>query len=127
MLFKQTYVDMSRAAKTLLAFAVYVVLLGVALLVAPATVIRILRLPEIATGWARVVGLLALVIGVYDFVAARADVLPYIRASVYVRIGFAVGIALLVVSGEMPVAALPIGAIDLGGALWTAWAMRGAR
>jgi len=25
------------------------------------------------------------------------------------------------------VAALPIGAIDLGGALWTAWAMRGAR
>ena len=115
---------MTSASKSLFVFAVYVLLLGVAFILAPATVMNVLGLPALSTGWARLIGVLALVIGTYDVVGARTESLVYITASVYVRLGFAGAVTLLVLSHEMPVAALPIGAIDFAGAVWTAVALR---
>ncbi|HEX8171471.1 MAG TPA: hypothetical protein VF824_13105 [Thermoanaerobaculia bacterium] len=115
---------MSRAARSLFVFGIYVLAVGVAFVLAPAAVIALLHLPPVADGWARVVGLLALVIGGYDVVGSRAECLPYIRASVYLRLGFAIGVIALVATRQMPPAALPLGAIDLAGAAWTALALR---
>jgi hypothetical protein len=115
---------MSNPARTLFAFGVYVFVVGIALVVAPAMVTAILKLPPATVGWARVVGLLALVIGTYDIVGARAECLPYIRASVGVRFCFAAGCALLVVSGQMPKSLLLLGLVDLAAAVWTALALR---
>jgi hypothetical protein len=117
---------MSKAAWSLFVFAIYVIVMGLVLLIAPTTIIHSLGLPELTRGWTRVVGLLAVVIGTYDIVGARSHVREYVRASVYVRLGFASGIALVVLSGEMPLAALPLGMIDLVGAVWTALALRSA-
>lgn len=115
---------MSRASKSLFAFAIYVIVAGVAFLAVPNQVIALLQLPSAPAGWVRVVGLLALVIGAYDLVAARADFLAYVRASVYVRFGFAAGVILLFVTREMPATILPLAAIDAIGAIWTSVALK---
>lgn len=117
---------MTRAARSLFAFGIYVVVVGVLFVSAPATMVSLLQLPLAPTGWGRMIGLLALVIGAYDVVAARAECTPYIRASIPVRFAFATATVLLVVSGEMPATLLPLGAIDAAGALWTAFALRGS-
>lgn len=116
--------DMSRAARSLFVFGIYVVITGLAFLAVPAALISLLRLPPATVGWARVIGLLALVIGTYDIVGSRSGSLAYIRASIPVRFGFAAGIALLVALGQMPATVLPLGAIDAAGAIWTAVALR---
>lgn len=115
---------MSRAARSLFLFGAYVFLVGVALLAAPDALAFLLRLPPATTGWVRVVGLLALVIGAYDMVSSRGGCLPTIRASVPVRFGFAAGTALLVLSRQMPLSVLLLGLTDAAGAVWTAVALR---
>ena len=116
---------MSRAARSLFAFSIYVLVASLSFLAAPATMVDLLRLPPASDGWVRVVGLLALVIGAYDLVGSRAGLLPYIRASVWVRFGFAAGVVLVVASGQMPASLLVFGAIDAAGATWTALALKG--
>lgn len=111
---------MTRPARSLFVFGIYVLLVGAAFIVAPEALSSLLRLPPATAGWARAVGLLALVIGSYDSVGARSESMAYIRASVFVRIGFAAGTALLVVVGEMPSTLLLLGATDAAGAVWTA-------
>lgn len=115
---------MSKAARSLYIFGIYVVIVGVAFLAIPEKLMSMLQLPAATVGWARMIGLLALVIGTYDVVGSRAESLPYIRASVWIRFGFAAGSFLLVALGQMPVSLIPLGAIDLVGALWTAFALR---
>lgn len=101
--------------------------MGVLFLAIPETLLRVLRLPAAPAGWLRIIGLLALVIGAYDLVGARAESLPYIKASVPLRFGFAAGMTLLVVLGQMPATTLPLGAIDAAGAVWTMIALRDRR
>ncbi len=115
---------MSRSARSLFVFGIYVMVTGIAFLVAPGFLSSTLQLPPATVGWARVIGLLALVIGAYDIVGSRAECTPYIRASVPVRFGFATGTVLLVVFGQMPATILVLGATDIAGALWTAFTLK---
>ena len=118
---------MSRAGRSVFLFGIYVLLIGSAFVIAPAAMVSLLKLPDAPTGWLRALGLLALVIGGYDVVGGRSDNRAYIKASIYLRAGFAAGVLLIVLAGEMPVAALPLGFIDLAGAVWTAVALRAGR
>ena len=117
---------MSPAARSLFVFGLYAILAGLGLVVAPAMVLGLLGFPAVATtdGWVRVVGVLAVCVGCYHIVAARNELSSYLRASVPVRIGFALGLGALVVAGFMPRALLLFAVIDLLGAVWTAWALR---
>jgi hypothetical protein len=115
---------MSKAAKSLFIFGIYAVLIGLAFLAVPDALISLLHLPPISSGWARAIGLLVLVIGTYDIISARSEVLPLIKASVLVRFGFALGISALVATGQMPAAAMPLGLIDAAGAIWTHLALK---
>lgn len=115
---------MSRSARSLFIFGIYIVVTGAAFIVAPGSLSALLQLPPATVGWGRVIGLLALVIGAYDIAGSRAECLPYIRASVPVRFGFATGTVLLVAFGQMPATILLLGATDIAGALWTAFALK---
>lgn len=114
---------MSRPARSLFVFGIYVLLVGSVFILMPAELSSVLRLPPATAGWARAIGLLALVIGAYDTVGARAECMPYIRASIPVRLAFAGAMALLVAFGEMPATILLLAATDIAGALWTAFAL----
>lgn len=115
---------MTRPARSLFIFGIYIVMTGFAFLAVPEFLMSLLRLPPATVGWARVIGLLAVVIGAYDCVGARSESLAYIRASVPVRFGFATGAALLVAFAQMPPTVLLFGATDMAGAIWTALALR---
>jgi len=115
---------MSRPARSLFVFGIYILIVGVALVVIPAPLVSLLRLPPATVGWARVVGLLTIVIGAYDVTGSRAECLTYIRASIPVRFGFAAGTIVLVLLGQMPFTIALLGATDIAGALWTAFALR---
>ena len=115
---------MSKAAKSLFVFSLYAIVMGLAFLAVPEMLISILQLPPLSSGWARAIGLLVLVIGVYENVSARSESLPMIKASVYARFGFALGMLILIGVGQMPVAALPLALIDAAGASWTQFALK---
>ena len=118
---------MNAAAKSLFVFGVYAIAAGVGLLLMPGLVLGTLGFPPTQDGWVRVVGALAIAVGAYHIVAARNDLIPYIRATVWARIGFAVLLGGLVVASVMPRSLLLFAAIDVAGAVWTAVALRQAR
>jgi hypothetical protein len=112
---------MSRPARTLFAFGLYVVLTGLIFLTVPDVLIATLRLPPSPPGWPRIVGILALVIGTYDLVGSHSECLPYIKASVAIRFAFAAAMTILFLTRQMPVTVVAFGAVDAAGAVWT-WA-----
>src|SRR5437867_13158285 len=115
---------MSPAAKSLFVFGIYAVAAGTGLLLMPGLVLGTLGFPPAQDGWVRVVGVLAIVVGAYHLVGARNELLPYIRASVWGRISFAILLGSLVVTSVMPISLLLFAAIDLAAAVWTAIALR---
>ena len=115
---------MSAAARSLFVFGVYAIVAGLSLALLPHVVLGLMQFPPAGDGWVRVVGVLAICIGAYHVLAARHELLPYIRASVPMRIAFALGTVGLVAAGAMPMSLLLFGAIDALGAGWTAITLR---
>jgi hypothetical protein len=115
---------MGKAAQSLFVFGLYAWVAGAAFIVAPESVLSLLHLPTMPAGWTRIVGFMALVIGTYDIVCARAGCGVFIKASIFTRLGFALGVAGLVQLGQMPGSTIFIGAVDAAGAIWTAIALR---
>jgi hypothetical protein len=115
---------MTKSGKSLFYFGMYAVCAGLLLIIVPDRILALLQLPSIPAGWARVIGLLAIVIGTYDILCGQKNIILFIKASVYIRIGFALCTILLYVFGEMPIAIILIGAIDALGAIWTAIALK---
>lgn len=118
---------MTPAARSVFAFGIYVVIVGLLVTVAPDAVLRMLRFPPAADQWIRMVGVLSLVIGTYDIVSGRSNADANIRASIPIRVGFAVCCVALVVTRLLPVQLLPLAAIDVAGAVWTAMALHNGR
>ena len=56
---------MSRAAKSLFCFGIYVILLGLTLVLVPNFLLKIFNVPETDEVWIRVVGMLLIFIGYY--------------------------------------------------------------
>lgn len=115
---------MTKSGATLFYFGIYVLIVGILLLAIPTSFVAANMLPPIPDPWARIIGLLLLVIGTYDVLCGKFDVRPFIRWSVYIRFGFAAGTLLLVLAGQMPPTLLVLGAIDALAAAWTGWTLK---
>jgi hypothetical protein len=115
---------MSAAARSVFAFGCYAVLAGLGLVVMPGVVLGLLGFPAPADGWVRVVGMLAICVGFFHMTSARNELEAYLRASVTIRLLFAVGLTGLVIArvGALPLMLFAI--VDVLGALWTAVALR---
>ena len=59
---------MSKAGKSLFYFGIYVLVTGIVIIFSPGTFITALKLSGISSGWATVIGLLAMIIGIYDII-----------------------------------------------------------
>ena len=117
---------MTAAAKSVLFFGLYLVIVGVGLLAAPNTLLGPLGFPAAEETWLRVVGILALVLAAYYVLAARADLTAFFRWTVSVRIAVFVAFLALAILGLAPRPLALLGAVDLAGALWTLFALRAA-
>jgi hypothetical protein len=120
-------IDMSRASKSMFAFSAYSTVAGALLIVAPNTLIGIAGIHPTHEVWIRVVGMLALILGYYYFCAARADLVPFFRASVCGRIAVFVFLGVFVLLGWSEPGLFLFGLIDLSFAIWTALALRADR
>ncbi|MBB4864886.1 membrane-bound ClpP family serine protease [Pseudomonas nitritireducens] len=115
---------MSRAALTLKYFAIYLMLLGIALVLLPNLLLTLFGMAPTAEVWVRVVGVLAFNIGLYYWFAARAECRELFVASVYTRaIVLASFAAFAALKLSEPVLVL-FGAVDFCGGLWTLHALR---
>lgn len=112
------------AAQSVRVFGLYLCCTGAGLLLAPSLLLAPLGLTATADVWVRMVGILALALGVCDVLAARDDVASLIHGSVWRRLAAGVGIGLLVLLGLAPAALLFFAAVDIAAASWTALALR---
>lgn len=115
---------MRRAAMSVLVFGVYLVALGLVLAIAPNVVTRATGVAETTEPWLRVVGALAINIGLYYLVAARMELRPILVASVPARLAIPLWLTGFVLWADADPSILVFGAADLAGALWTLTALR---
>lgn len=115
---------MSRSARSVLVFGLYLVGVGLALVLCPNPLFALLRLPASHEIWPRVVGVLALVLAFYYVQAARYELVAFFRWTVTARILVFVVFAAFVLLSLAPVPLVALGAVDLAAAVWTALALR---
>ena len=115
---------MTKSAQTLFFFAIYLFGLGAILLVAPNWLLGLLDLAPTTEVWIRVVGMLAIFLGVYYVIAARANFLRMLEASVRVRVAVPLFFGAFVALGWAPATLLLFAGVDLAGAMWTYFTLR---
>ncbi len=110
---------MSKAARSLLVFGIYLIVIGLGFLVMPNVVLRLFGFPETSEPWIRVMAMLLLVLAYYYIQAARNELTTFFRFTVHARasvIVFFVAFVLLELAQPMLIL---FGAVDLLAAIWT--------
>ena len=115
---------MSSAAKSILAFGIYLVVLGVTLLIVPNVLLTLFAYPTTDEVWIRVLGLVVLILGYYDIEAARNELVSFFKATVRARPVVIVCFVVFVALGFAKPILILFGAVDLLGAIWTGLALR---
>ncbi len=118
---------MSPAAKSVFVFALYLVVVGLGLIVAPNAFLAPLGFPPADESWLRVLGVLTFCLAAYYGAAARAGLTVFFGWTVWVRAGVFVVFGVLVLLHLAPKPLALLGTVDLAAALWTAAALRAAR
>lgn len=117
---------MTHAGRSLFAFGIYMLGLGMVLLVAPNFLLGMFGFPPTAEVWIRVVGMLVLFLGIYDVGAALGNWAGFIAASVPIRFSVIAFFGGFVVLLGAPATLLLFGVVDAVFALWTWSALRRA-
>ena len=115
---------MTRAARSIQIYGIYIVVSGLSMCFVPNLMLARLGVPPTTEGYIRMLGLVLFILGLYYVAAARSQITPFFRWSVWGR-GLAVaGVIGLVIIQLVPPAFLGIAAIDAACAVWTAMALR---
>jgi hypothetical protein len=115
---------MSRAAKSLFIFGVYLCVLGLLLLLAPNLLLRAFGAPTTGEVWIRVNGMFVLCLSFFYVLAARNELTNFIRWTVWARVAVIFYFAAFVLLVSAPRALLLFGLIDLLTAVWTWLALK---
>lgn len=117
---------MSKAAFTIRAFGIYLIVLGIALVLAPNLILKLFFMPQTTEVWIRVVGLLVFNIGIYYIYAAKCEATEFFRASVFTRALVLVGFGVFALAGLAKPMLVAFGLVDFLGGLWTWRALKSA-
>src|SRR5436305_6493215 len=115
---------MSRAAKSLFVFGIYLLLLGLSLLLVPNLLLRVFGAPQTNEVWIRINGMFVLCLSFFYVQAARNELTIFIRWTVWARIAVIIYFAAFVLFVSAPKALLLFGMIDLLSAIWTWLALK---
>lgn len=115
---------MSKPAISVQVFGIYLVVLAVTLTVAPNMLLEVFGIAAAREPWIRVLGVVVFVLGAYYVVAARRELMPFIRATVWGRMVVLLAFAGLVVLKLAPWQLVLFGLVDAAGAAWTALVLR---
>jgi hypothetical protein len=115
---------MSKSATSVKVFAGYLLLLGLALVLIPNTLLRAFRMAPTGEVWIRVVGMLVLVLAFYYWNAARTELTSFFRWTVAARTSVLLFFIAFVVAGLASSMLILFGVVDAAAAAWTAVALR---
>ncbi len=115
---------MSRAAKSVLVFGIYLIGLGVVLMVGPNFLLKLFGMPATKEVWIRVLGMIVGLLGGYYVLAGREELTAFMRLSVYLRAMVVLIFVAFVMLGMSKPILILFGVIDLGCAAWTDQALR---
>ncbi len=115
---------MSRAAKSLFVFGIYLCALGALLLLVPNLLLQLFRVPPTGEVWIRINGMLVLCLSFYYVQAARNELTSFIRWTVWARVAVIIYFTAFVLLVSAPIALLLFGLIDLLAATWTWFALK---
>ena len=115
---------MPKSAFSAKVFAIYLFFAGALLAVVPNFLLSILHIPQTTEVWIRVVGVIAFMIGIYAWVAAKHEAKPFLVASVYTRFLVFVAFTTFAIMGLGSPMIVLFGAIDLAGGVWTHFALK---
>ncbi|SRR6266536_35500 len=115
---------MSKAARSLFVFALYLFGLGIFLLIAPNRFLSIFGVAKTHEVWLRLAGVLILYVGTYYVLAARYELTPIFWASLPVRFSLILFFVAFVAFDYVKAIAILFGAVDAVGAAWTLLALR---
>ena len=114
---------MSPAARSMLVWTIYVLVLGVALLLIPNVILSIFSIAETSETWIRVVGMLLIVLGILYPNMIRHEDRPMFEATVYARWFAVVALTVLAFTAG-PWQLVLFAVVDFAGATWTFLALR---
>jgi hypothetical protein len=115
---------MSKSARSLFVFSIYMFCLGSILVVAPNILLKLFFVPETNEVWIRVVGMLVLILGYYYNQVARNGIKQFLQWTVYGRTSVLVFFVVFVLLGFAPPALILFGIVDVAAALWTHLCLR---
>lgn len=118
---------MSRAARSVFVFGIYMVVMGTALMVMPNVLLSLFGIGASSDVWIRVVGVLVVILAFYYVQAARNELTEFLGWTVYTRSSLIVFLVLFVALDLAEPILIPFGFVDLLGAIWTRSALRGPR
>jgi hypothetical protein len=115
---------MSRAAKSLFVFGLYLCGLGAFLLLFPNFLLRFFEAPPTSEVWIRINGMFIICLAFYYVQAARHRLTPFIRWTVWARVAVIFYLTAFVILLGAPKALLLFGLVDLLSAAWTFMALK---
>ncbi len=118
---------MSPAARSILLFGIYIVIIGLLLVSVPNVLTATFSFPETQEPWIRVLGIVVTVLGLYYVQAGRNNIVAFFEWTVWGRGLVLLGLVGLVVFGLAGPMLIVFGVIDALGATWTALALRTSR
>ena len=118
---------MSKSARSVFVFGLYLGILGITLLVIPNLLLGVFQLPSTNEVWIRVVGMLLFLLGIYYLLAARKEMTDFFQWTVCVRASVILFLITFVLLGFVKPILILIGVVDLLGAIWTGMALRASK
>ena len=115
---------MSRAARSLFAFGVYLGVLGVILLLFPNVLLRVFGVPPTNEIWIRINGMFVICLAFYYIQTARHCLTAFISWTVWARAAVIIYFVAFVLLARAPKALLLFGVIDFLSATWTFLALQ---
>jgi hypothetical protein len=119
--------NMSKSARSLFFYGIYIAALGAILICVPNILLKLLFFPETSEVWIRVIGVPLIVLAYYDIQAARIEDVAFFKWSVQIRIIPAFIFAAFVLLGFAGPQLLLFGVMELLGSLWTGLTLRSGR
>ncbi len=115
---------MSKSARSLFVFSIYLFILGAVLVVIPSLLLNLFNLPGTGEIWVRVVGMLVFILGFYYFLAAKNELKLFFVATVYGRAAVLVFFIFFVLFDLAQPIIILFGTVDALAALWTHLSLR---
>jgi hypothetical protein len=107
------------AAQTVKYFSYYLFVLAAVLIFVPNMMLSVFQIPDTNEVWIRVVGILSGCIAVYYYAMSSLNLLPFIKMTVWVRLGVFAAFTGLWATGVGPVQLILFGGVDALAAFWT--------